>query len=384
MSRLARQFKEYRAWASQAQDQTGKSWPVQLAEIRALRRMGGQCGVSDYYWYKLYDDDYLLGRGRPDFLGWRAQAVFSQALNPRSAVLPAWDKGVFMLMATAAGLPVAPVLACFHPAARISEALGRHLRSVKEAGAFLRNASIYPLFGKPGYSQQGYGAAYLASYDPAADSIQLPDGGSIKVDAFLARLVESVDRRYHKPQCGYLFQKPLTLASELQTFTHWPAICGVRVVCLNGPEGAVPIRAMWKIAAPPNYVDNFHMGENGNLIADVDLVTGEISRVVGGFWPTTEIFTHYPFSGQPTSGLRLPGWGLILDACKLGGTVFPLMKIHHWDFALTDQGPLILELNDLGATEFAQLHGRGLLTLQTREFLKRHANVDAHPWIKNI
>ena len=55
-----------------------------------------------------------------------------------------------------------------------------------------------------------------------------------------------------------------------------------------------------------------------------------------------------------------------------------------WDIALTDKGPMILELNDVGGTEIAQVHGRGLLTLQTREFLKRHANASAHPWVKAL
>jgi hypothetical protein len=142
MNRLA-QYRELSDWASLASQQTGKSLFTQLLEINSLKRLGGECGVSDYYWYKLYDDAYLQGRGRADFLGWRLQGKISMALNPRSAVLPAWDKSVFMLMASAAELPVAPVRACFHHSSKISATLGLHLRSQEEAGTFLRNASIY-------------------------------------------------------------------------------------------------------------------------------------------------------------------------------------------------------------------------------------------------
>jgi hypothetical protein len=60
------------------------------------------------------------------------------------------------------------------------------------------------------------------------------------------------------------------------------------------------------------------------------------------------------------------------------------MKIHHWDFALTSEGPMILELNDMGGTEIAQVHGHGLLTQETREFLKRYANTQTHPWINSF
>ncbi|NDP38248.1 MAG: hypothetical protein GZ093_05785 [Rhodoferax sp.] len=382
--RFAGHVNEYRRWALLARAQTGKSLVTQLREIGALQGMGGRCGLSDYYGYKLYDDRYLHGEGRHDFLGWRMQAKFSLALNSRSAVLPAWDKYAFMLMASSAGLPVAPVRACYHRSAKISDTLGLHLRNKGDVAAFLRDASLYPMFGKPAFSQQGYGSAYLASYDPATDHLNLLDGETLRVDEFLCRLDQSVDRRYHKPECGYMFQETFALAPEIKAITHWPAICGVRVICLNGLEGVTPIRAIWKIATPPNHVDNFSLGKYGNLLANVDLTTGEVSRVVGGFWPSTQVFAEHPITGQSMEGFRLPGWSLILDACQRGGAAFPLMKIHHWDFALTDQGPMILELNDLGGTEIAQLHGHGLLTRETRLFLKNNADAQSHPWVSAL
>ena len=382
-NRRASSIREYLRWAEHAKTETGKSIGRQLREINALSKQGGQCGVSDYYWYRLYDDRYLDG-GPGDFLGWRLQQGLSLALNPRNAVLPAWDKCVFLQLAGAAGLPVAPVSACFHPASQLSQALGLHLKTKSDVARYLRNASHYPLFAKPAYSQQGYGSAYLAGFDSATDRLNLLDGQSIPVEAFLQRIDAPVDYRYHRPQCGFLFQAPLTLAPKILELTDWPAICGVRIVCLNGHEGVRPIRAIWKIAVPPNHVDNFSLGKYGNLLANVDLNTGEISRVINGFWPETQILSSHPVSGKSLVGFRLPGWDRILEACHQGGAVFPLMKIHHWDFAITENGPMILELNDLGSTEFLQVHGRGLLTEQTREFLKRHADSAAHPWVKAL
>ena len=381
--RLA-QLDEYRQWVALVRAQTGKSLLAQLAEIRSLQSTGGQCGVSDYYWYKLYDEDYQKGRGAPDFLGWCLQEKFSLALNPRFAVLPAWDKFVFTQIAAQSGLPFAPVRASYHPASRLSDALGVHLKSKEAVGAFLRDPSIYPLFGKPAFSQQGLGSAYLASYDPLTDSLGQLNGGSTPVADFLKRLDQTVDHRYHKPECGFLFQEGFTLAPEIRALTHWSALCGVRMMCLNGPEGVTPLRTFWKIAVPPNQVDNFSMGRYGNLLADVDPLTGEVSRMLGGFWPRTEILPTHPLSGRSIAGFRLPYWRQVLDACQLGGAIFPLMKIQHWDFALTDQGPIILELNDIASTQAAQIHGHGLLTEVSRAFLRRHADTRQHPWVKAL
>lgn len=384
ISRLKSQLREYGKWISLAKSQTGKGRLDQMREILALRRLGGRCGVSDYYWHKLYDDSYLEGRGAKDFLGWRMQPAFNMALNPRSAVLPAWDKLTFAQIAFASGLPTAPIRAFFHPAAKMSSVLGPHLNSRLAVGKFLRSAANYPLFGKPAFSQQSYGSAYLTSYDRATDCLVLIDGNTIPVEHFLERLERTVDYRYHKPECGYLFQPPLTLAPEIRALTNWPAICGVRVVCLNGLEGAKPIRAAWKVTMPPNHMDNFGMGDHGNLLADVDLETGAVSKVIRGFWPESEIFARHPESGQSFDRFCLPGWDRLLDTCRLGGSVFPLMKIHHWDFAFTDHGPVIMELNDLGGTQIAQMHGRGLLTKETRDFLKRYGNQKEYPWIKRL
>lgn len=378
------QLNEYREWAALAQQQTGKSLLTQLWEIRAMRSMGGQCGAADYFGYKLYDDSYLEGRGRADFLGWRLLEEFSLALNPRYAVLPAWDKVVFTQIATDAGLPVAPVLACFHSAPKISIAMGVHLKTVEQVASFLRNPLIYPLFGKPAFSQQGYGSAFFKNFHPQTDQIELIGGQLLSVSEFLTRLSNPVDHRYHKPECGYIFQKPLKLASEIEAITEWPAICGVRVVCLNGADGVVPIRAVWKVAMPPNHIDNFSMGKYGNLVANVDLATGSVGKLIGGLWPNTSAMNNHPLSGKEVQNFKLPGWATLLDTCKRGGAVFSLMKIHHWDFALTDQGPLILELNDIGSIALPQLHGCGLLTEYTRDFLKRNANVGAYPWIRQL
>ncbi len=375
---------EWRSWSALAQRQTGKSTLTQLKEIRALRAMGGQCGASDYYWYKLYDDGYQAGRGARDFLGWRLQQSFSMALNPRHAVLPAWDKLVFMTLAGSAGLPVAPLRAYYHRARVIPDALGEHLATPAAAAAFLRDGANYPLFAKPAYSQQGVGCDYLARYDGDTDSVVRLGAEAIPVGQFVQRLSTSVDARYHRPECGFVFQQPLRLAPELRALTNWGAICGVRVICLNGPEGVLPFLGLWKIANEPNYVDNFSKGAYGNLMGYVDVATGVVTRMLDGLWPHASVIADHPRTGARLEGFQLPGWDRVLEICRQGGAAFPLMKVHHWDFALTDGGPVILELNDLGGTIGSQLYGHGMLTEQVRAFLRRHANPAAHAWVRTL
>lgn len=384
LHKRAQQWSEFRGMALAAHAQSGRGVWQQLRDIMALRKAGGQCGVSDYYWYRLYDPKYQQGRGAPDYLGWRLQAALCLALNPRHAVLPAWDKITFLTLAHAAGLPVAPVAATYSRAPQVAAVLGTHLATPEATAHYLRAEAKYPLFAKPSFSQQGLGALSMDGYDVASDSLRLADGSALAVEVFLRRLTVSLDRRYHKPECGLLFQPRLTSAREIVELTNWPAVSGVRVTCLNGPDGAIPIRAFWKVCLPPNQIDNFSKGKYGNLLADVDIETGSVSRLLAGIGPAHTPMSRLPHNQRDITGFQLPGWAQVLDACVRAGPVFPMLGLHGWDFALTDDGPLMLELNDTVSTEALQLYGRGLLTPSFRAFLKERCDQRLHRWIASL
>lgn len=383
-ARFFERFAEYREFARLAGEQTGKSLFQQAREIIALRWVGGRCGVTDYYWFRLYDENYMGGEGWRDFLGWKLQDEFNFALNPRHAVLPAWDKLVFAQLADAAGLPSAPIVAYYHPAMQLRLAGSRHLSDAASVARFLRHEAEYPLYAKPVYSQQGEGADALFGYDAESDSLLLAGERRLALTLFLQRLVAPVDRRYHRPECGFLFQRLLRNHPAIERVTGWQAISSVRLICLNGPEGVEPIGAAWKIAVPPNEVDNFHMGAYGNLVAGVELTTGKITRVVDGLWPKAHLLACHPVTGKQVEGFQLPAWQEVLEVCRAAGRVFPLMRVHHWDIALTAQGPVILELNDMGGTQIVQLHGHGLLHQKTRRFLKAYGDPLRYPWIARL
>lgn len=377
-------FNQYKEWVQLVHAQTGKNLITQFHEIRSLRHSGGQCGATDYYWHNLYNDDYMMGRGRQDFLGWRLGQEISLALNARESALPGVDKLAFAIIAGSSGLPIPEIVATYYNSSQISNLLGLHLKNKEAVAAFLRDQSIYPIFGKPAYTLGGYGAAYLTGYDSASDHLHQIDGSTIPLNQFLNRLEISVHEE-HKPEHGFLFQNILNLDQKLTEFTQWQAISSVRIVCLNDSGKKIhPIRAVWKISVPPNYQDNFARGVNGNLLANIDSKTGKINRLLKGFWPTGEILEQHPLSKQTVDGFQLPYWNEILNICQLGGQLFPSLKIQHWDIALTNNGPVVLEINDYGGIQIIQAHGYGLLTEQTREFLKLNANLKVYPWIKAL
>lgn len=384
MSNPVKQINTALHQARLARSETGKSIPRQIAEIRRLARCAGQCGASDYYELGLYNDGHLAGNRREDFVGWRGLNEFSLALNPRHSVLPAWDKFVFTQLALGSGLPAIPPVACVHPGRSIPAAFGTHLRDASEVRAFLCDRRNYPLFGKPAFSQQGIGACYLTDYVEGSGTIRLKSGEQLGVDQFVNNLFVPIDPQYHRPECGYLFQQPLEMPDTLQRLTGTDVISGLRVVCLNDPQGAFPIAAIWKVAVPPNQVDNFNMGKYGNLVASIDVQSGKLGPLIGQCWPGAQLHDVHPASNQPVAGTVLPYWADVLRICEDAGKVFPVMKIHHWDIVITSSGPRLLELNDQGALAFLQLHGKGLLTARVRSFFHQHANATRFPWVNSL
>ena len=74
------------------------------------------------------------------------------------------------------------------------------------------------------------------------------------------------------------------------------------------------------------------------------------------------ICPSHPDTGAAFLEVRLQGWaelcGLVFDAAR----VFPGIRTQSWDIAMTDRGPVLLEVNYGGDLNLAQLaEGRGVL-----------------------
>ena len=63
------------------------------------------------------------------------------------------------------------------------------------------------------------------------------------------------------------------------------------------------------------------------------------------------------------SGFELPDWRQAVETLPVGAGDFPQLRLQHWDVALTDRGPVILELNVEGGLRTHQIvdAGPGLL-----------------------
>jgi hypothetical protein len=279
---------------------------------------------------------------------------------------PGWralanDKLVCLAQLRAFGLPVSRTVA-IHPGHRIFPD-ARRLDSLEDVAGFLRGDAPYPLFCKPIEGTLGRGAVALIGYHRMSDELLVKDGTRLPVSVFLRQAIAM------NPG-GTVFQELVAPHPALR------AICGdrlpsVRALVLNGPQGPVLHRAVFRIPTGTNMVDNFRHGLLGNLLASVDPSDGTIRRVIVGTGLALQERDHHPDTGHSLVRLPIPDWSALVDVCRSAASVMSGMRIQGWDIALSDRGPLLLEVNFLGDLDLYQVaDGRGVADRSWRDFVR--------------
>jgi len=122
--------------------------------------------------------------------------------------------------------------------------------------------------------------------------------------------------------------------------------CARLVTFLDSEDRPHILFARFKIIRNGNNIDNFDEGTTGNLIADIDVETGKITKVftkIQGQVGLQPIAQH-PDTGKDLS-FALPDWEQAVQLTYKAARTFGRIRSLGWDIAFTSQGPVILEAN---------------------------------------
>ncbi len=148
----------------------------------------------------------------------------------------------------------------------------------------------------------------------------------------------------------------------------------MRLVVLNVDGTPQVIKSLFKVNVGNCNVDNFSNGSHGNLIRPIDINTGNTGVAIGGVGPE---FLRPRLDAHWYENFQVPEWFAVVAFVKRVSSILPAARLQHFDVALADHGPKILEINDLGATRFHQLQGQGFITDEIRQALKNmHGTTD--------
>jgi Sugar-transfer associated ATP-grasp len=336
----------------------GKSPLSQAREIWRLRYGPGKLRPDEYYYYGLCDDRRFTYADKARFLGRQAQDRIIRQCNAAPWWFVAHDKLLFYAFSAGLGLPIPETRALYHGGGRFAAVPG--FAQPEALAAHLRSAMAYPFFGKPVAGIRSVGVAAVERYYRAADAVVLSGGEAVAVDGFVRELEPYREQ-------GYLFQEVLRPHPDLAALCG-PRIATVRLVVLLEDSGPAIFHALWKIPVGDNPADNFW--RPGNLLAGLDAGTGQVRRVIQGTGSDQVELERHPDTDQPLVGATLPDWSLLTGLCLEAARAFSGLRMQAWDIALTDRGPVLVEVNIGGDFNLPQLaHGTGLMDERFRRFL---------------
>jgi hypothetical protein len=345
----------------------------QLLDIIVLYRVNPCCNLWDYYRYRLY----TAPRGSERYkntLGTGQIEPFNRSLNVRTGVTVSWDKLLFAQVCDVFRLPTVRLAGVFKPAGPLADFIPVKMNQIDQVKELMASRTA-PLFVKPVLCQQGIGGYYVEGYDKDADRVTTRDGKVFTFDEFIKLTINNPDTRLYRRRMGYLFQEVVRQHPAITKFTGTDVPSGFRVVVLNDEYNPVVHSVVWKIVKPGNVNDNFSKGKIGNLVARVNPEDGSVTKAVNGYWPFARYFDTHPETGLHFEEFSIPLWDTMLSEIKRASSVISTMNILHWDVIMGEEGPVILELNDIGGTEFLQMHETALMDASIRDFMRRYANL---------
>lgn len=338
---------------------TGKSIITQIREIMRLRKGDGRVGVSEYFDYGLFNDQGNDEISKHAFVGWNGETNINDHFNKSEWAVLSLDKIIFYTFLEGAGIPYPKVEAILSTNNRFLKGVPT-FSTTESFAEYLRSEANYPLFAKPSHGNFGRGSFLLSKYDQATDSIIFSDGSSEEVLVFSNSLETKLSG-------GYIFQQVFNPPSFLEDLCG-PRSSTVRIVVVISKDGPKLLSAVWKIPTGNNVIDNFQHGRTGNLVSSVDVNTGEVKRVIGQGEDREFIeVTQHPDTAQPLIPLTLPDWPEIEDLCFKAAQIMPGIRLLHFDIALSEAGPLLLEINYRGNMDLHQhASGKGFLSNDLR------------------
>jgi hypothetical protein len=234
---------------------------------------------------------------------------------------------------------------------------GTHkIATAQQLRDFVLARDVTPFFGKENRGICSFGAFIVEGGDCTA--VHLRGRAPLGYDAFMEQFVG---------ETPYLIQRLETNCASIARFTD--SLATVRICVLFGKSGIVIPFAVLKLPSRGNIADSFW--RPGNLACHVDPGTGEIlgARTKDALG-TTEHTVH-PESGAPLVGESIPMWGRLIDLVHRCAPIFAPVRYQSMDIAVTEDGPVLIEINTGGGFDLPQLaSGKGFLTDEVREFFR--------------
>lgn len=124
----------------------------------------------------------------------------------------------------------------------------------------------------------------------------------------------------------------------------------LRVVTIRNDAGGHILYAHLRVGNGGRPVDNLH---SGGMFAPIDIDTGVIQYPA--YDKDRKTYEKHPMTGVAIQGLQIPLWEQAKEMCLRASEVVPQMRYVGWDVAVTPEGPVLVEGNNLPGYDILQM-----------------------------
>ncbi|MHC4357416.1 MAG: sugar-transfer associated ATP-grasp domain-containing protein [Planctomycetota bacterium] len=327
-----------------------------IKEWFPLTRGSGQLTLQDYFLYQLYDDNKYSPEDKARFISEQLHTpITTKCCDVAWGVATTEDKWISYNLLEKFGFKTPKTIAVIDQSPR-SFGSDPKITSPEGLKNFLRETNVYPIFAKPNIGIQSIGNFIITGIE---DNYVLLDQS--EPQTFESLFEKIIDKQ------TYLMQTCIVNHPKVRAFSKYVAT--VRTINLVNQDSVVTPFSAFKIPSMTSIADNFW--RQGNMIADVDLESGAIRRVIRGKGIHTEELDIHPETGDRLIDMPLPYWDELRRVNAACARLFAPLRYHSLDIALTSDGPVIVEVNIGGSFVLPQLaSGTGLLTDEIRDFFE--------------
>lgn len=286
--------------------------------------------TDEYYQFEFEKRDESF---RNNFLGLNEQRYYLDYLNPIKYYSISRNKFFTHKLLEKTGVKKSELFCYYQPEAKFYE-ISDYANNLDGVLQILKNKNVVSCVIKTTESSHGDNVIVVKSIEYLENDalLTLFNGETIKLSLLLG-------------------DKPLIIESvihQTKQFSNFnpSSVNTVRFMTTLYPDGTARIIATFiKIGRAGKCVDN--AGRGGNIDVCVELDSGEINNAIQfDGWRNIKEIERHPDTGCQLNGVTIENWQNIKEEVKKYQQAFPYCKAAGWDIAITDDGPIVIEVND--------------------------------------
>lgn len=287
--------------------------------------------TEEYFQFELDKRDTEF---RNSFLGVNEQRYYLDFLNPKKYYIIARNKYLTHKLLEDTGVRKSELYCYYHPEGDVlqSSEIANNLQGVIK---ILKTKKVFKCVIKTTESSTGKNVLVInnITYENNDCTLHLFNGEKINLSDYLSDV-------------PLIFESLIYQTKQLASFNE-SSVNTVRFMTTLFPDGEAKIIATFiKIGRKGRCVDN--AGSGGNVDACIDIETGKLKHTIQfDGWKQIKDIIHHPDNGNPIDGVVIDNWKDIKKQVLCFQKSFPWVKAAGWDIAITEAGPLVIEVNDM-------------------------------------